>query len=66
MDNLVEIVENQSKVISIQSGVISDLFTLLAQYMSADELNSLPQVDSINEAAILASECLYSYKLMSK
>lgn len=56
MDNLVEIVENQSKVISIQSGVISDLFTLLAQYMSADELNSLPQVDSINEAAILASE----------
>ncbi len=58
MDNLVEIVENQSKVISIQSGVISDLFTLLAQYMSADELNSLPQVDSINEAAILASECI--------
>ncbi len=56
MDNLVEIVENQSKIISIQSGVISDLFTLLAQYMSADELNSLPQVDSINEAAILASE----------
>ena len=58
MDNLVEIVENQSKVISIQSGVISDLFTLLAQYMSADELNSLLQVDSINEAAILASECM--------
>ena len=58
MDNLVEIVENQSTVISIQSGVISDLFTLLAQYMSADELNSLPQVDSINEAAILASECM--------
>lgn len=58
MDNLLEIVENQSKVISIQSGVISDLFTLLAQYMSADELNSLPQVDSINEAAILASECM--------
>nr|DAH45848.1 MAG TPA: hypothetical protein [Caudoviricetes sp.] len=58
MDNLVEIMENQSKVISIQSGVISDLFTLLAQYMSADELNSLPQVDSINEAAILASECM--------
>lgn len=58
MDNLVEIVENQSKVISIQSGVISDLFTLLAQYMSADELNSLPQVDSINEVAILASECM--------
>lgn len=58
MDNLVEIVENQSKVISIQSGVISDLFTLLAQYMSVDELNSLPQVDSINEAAILASECM--------
>ena len=58
MDNLVEIVENQSKVISIQSGVISDLFTLLAQYISADELNSLPQVDSINEAAILASECM--------
>ena len=53
--NLVEIVENQSAVISIQAGVIKDLFSLLSQYMTAEELDSLPEVARINHAADLAA-----------
>lgn len=54
--NLVEVVEKQSSVISIQAGVISDLFNLLSQYMSAEELDALPEVDRINTAAQIAAD----------
>ena len=53
MNNLAEIVENQNVIISIQSGVIKDLFNLLSQYMTAEEMDTLPQVDKINIAARL-------------
>ncbi len=56
MSSLVEVVENQAAIISIQSGVIKDLFMLLGQYMEAEELDALPQVDRINETARLAAE----------
>ena len=56
MSSLVEVVENQAAIISIQSGVIKDLFMLLGQYMEAEELAVLPQVDRINETARLAAE----------
>lgn len=56
MSSLVEVVENQAAIISIQSGVIKDLFMLLGQYMEAEELDVLPQVDRINETARLAAE----------
>lgn len=56
MHSLVEVVENQSTIISIQSGVIKDLFMLLGQYMEAEELDALPQVDRINETARLVAE----------
>lgn len=52
--NLVEVVEKQSSVISIQAGVIRDLFNLLSQYMTAEELDALPEVDRINTAAQIA------------
>ena len=54
--NLVEVVEKQSSVISIQAGVIRDLFNLLSQYMSAEELDALPEVDRINIAAQIAAD----------
>lgn len=54
--NLVEVVEKQSSVISIQAGVIRDLFNLLSQYMSAEELVALPEVDRINTAAQIAAD----------
>lgn len=56
MNNLTEIVENQNVIISIQSGVIKDLFNLLSQYMTAEEMDALPQVDKINTAARLAAK----------
>lgn len=56
MSSLYEVVENQAAIISIQSGVIKDLFILLGQHMTAEELDALPQVDRINEAARLAAE----------
>lgn len=54
--NLVEVVEKQSSVISIQAGIIRDLFNLLSQYMSAEELDALPEVDRINTAAQIAAD----------
>lgn len=56
MNNIAEIVENQNVIISIQSGVIKDLFNLLSQYMTAEEMDALPQVDKINIAARLATK----------
>ena len=56
MNNLAEIVENQNVIIPIQSGVIKDLFNLLSQYMTAEEMDTLPQVDKINIAARLTTK----------
>lgn len=56
MNNLAEIVENQNVIISIQSGVIKDLFNLLSQYMTAEEMDTLPQVNKINIAARLTTK----------
>lgn len=55
MNNLAEVVENQNTIISIQSGIIKDLFDLLSQYMTVEEIDALPQVDKINIAARLAT-----------
>lgn len=54
--NLVEVVEKQSSVISIQAGVIRDLFNLLSQHMTAEELDALPEVGRINTAARIAAD----------
>jgi hypothetical protein len=54
--NLTEIVEKQSLIISIQAGVINDLFGLLGQYMATEELDTLPVVARINTAAEIQSE----------
>lgn len=54
--DLVKVVEAQSLVISIQSGIIDDLFKLLGQYVSAEELDTLPAVAKINRAAQIRAE----------
>lgn len=48
-----ETVEKLNVIISIQSGVINELFALLMQHISADEADALPVVARINEAADL-------------
>lgn len=53
MSNLVEVVERQAEIISLQSATINELFQLLAQHMSADELDRLPCMERLNGAAAL-------------
>lgn len=55
-NNLVEVVEKQSSIISIQSGVINELFQLLSQYMTAEELDNIPAISRINTAAQIRAE----------
>lgn len=56
MVNLVEVVEKQSSIISIQSEVITDLFSLLSQHLTPDELDSLPEFAKINSAAEIVQD----------
>lgn len=49
--NPVEIVETQNAIIRLQSKVIDELFLLLSQHIAAEELDRLPCIDMINEAA---------------
>lgn len=51
-----EVVEKQNAVIRLQSSVIDDLFLLLMQHISADEVDRLPCVEKINEAARIRRE----------
>lgn len=51
MSDLIEVVECQSEVITIQAGVIKDLFTLLCQYMSVEDINALPESKLAAKAA---------------
>lgn len=46
-----KVVEQQNAIIRIQSGVIDELFMLLMQHISADEADTLPCIDRINQAA---------------
>lgn len=56
MLNPVEIVEKQNAIIRIQSDVIDELFLLLMQHVSADEVDRLPCVERINEATRIRRE----------
>lgn len=55
-NNLVKVVEQQNVIISIQSGVINELFQLLSQHIAAEELDSLPVIARINRAAEIRAE----------
>ncbi len=51
--NDINIVETLNAIIRLQSTIIDELFVLLAQHITVDELNKLPVIDKINEAAKL-------------
>ena len=51
--DLTEIVETLVVIIKIQSKVIDELFRLLSQHITVEELDNLPVISSINEAARL-------------
>jgi predicted HTH domain antitoxin len=51
LENLTEIVDKQNLIISEQSSIIYDLFQKLNQYMTQEEIDSLPEVAKINALA---------------
>jgi hypothetical protein len=50
-ETIAALIERQSIIISEQSRTINELFGLLAQHLTAEELDSLPQVKRINTLA---------------
>ena len=55
MDDL-KIMEQLETVIHLQAEVITELFSLLAQHIVADELDRLSCVQKINQAAAVRDE----------
>ena len=55
---LSEIVDRQNSIISMQAGIINDLFQLLSMHIDAEELDSLPVVGKINMAAEIREELM--------
>ena len=53
---LSEIVDRQNSIISMQAGIINDLFQLLSMHIDAEEMDALPVVSKINEAAKIREE----------
>jgi len=57
-NNLVEVVERQNQVISMQADIINELFQLLSQHLTAGELGNLPVLDRIDTAARISAEII--------
>ena len=55
---LSEIVDKQNSIISMQAGIINELFQLLSMHIDAEELDSLPVVSKINAAAEIREELM--------
>lgn len=47
---------NQSEQIRLQGEIIDEIFSLLCQYVSADELDQLPCVNKINHVVLLRND----------
>lgn len=56
MRNTIEVVNQQNQIIKIQSDVINELFILLMQHIEVSEVDRLPVVAKINEAAKIQKE----------
>ena len=56
MDFLMEQIEVLNLITKIQADVINDLFLLLGLYMTNDEIQELPAIKKINEAAKLKAD----------
>ncbi|MBR2752979.1 MAG: hypothetical protein IKE02_04580 [Lachnospiraceae bacterium] len=56
MDFLMEQIEVLNLITKIQADVIKDLFLLLGLYMTSDEIQELPAIKKINEAAKLKAD----------
>lgn len=50
---MIDIVDTQNTIIKMQSDIIDELFLLLMQYMTVEEVDGLDVVKKINEVAKL-------------
>lgn len=52
----IEIIDTQNTIIKMQSEIIYDLFGLLKQYVSVEELDNIPTIKKINDVARMNGE----------
>ena len=52
----IEIIDTQNTIIKMQSEIIYDLFGLLKQYESVEELDNIPAIKKINDVARMNEE----------
>ena len=52
----IEIIDTQNTIIKMQSEIIYDLFGLLKQYVSVEELDNIPAIKKINDIARMNEE----------
>jgi hypothetical protein len=52
----IEIIDTQNTIIKMQSEIIYDLFGLLKQYVSVEELDNIPAMKKINDVARMNEE----------
>ena len=51
--NDLEIIDIQNRIIKAQSDIIYEIFGMLCQYMTSNEIDNLPVVNKINDIARL-------------
>lgn len=51
-----EIVETQNTIIRMQSKIIDEIFLLLSQHITADELDNMSCIEKINQIAGLKND----------
>ena len=55
-DIKLELFNSQSEIIRLQNEAIMDIVDLLMHYMTIEEVESLPAMNKINEAAMIRAE----------
>lgn len=56
LKTLLDTIDKQERIISLQKDVIEDLFRLLSMHLSSEELDSLPVIKKINLVAQIREE----------
>lgn len=56
MNNLMEVMGRYGEIIDLQKQVIDELFSLLCQHLTVQEMDNLPCVEKINKAAAIRAE----------
>ena len=52
----IEVIEMQNEIIKLQSDSINELFRILAQHLTPDEIKTIPTLSAMSRAAKLNAE----------